>query len=138
MRKASFFLLLLCLSRLCFGEASQYYSAGLQTNPAANTILANTGALNSGGQVGANYEITVVLTGSVAMDQKLEVLNSGGSIVQTIWLPSPANQLTQLNPRAKFFMPNGYSLRVRNNTAVILGGSLQASIIMSLIELVDN
>lgn len=132
------FLMLFLLSRLAFGDAAQYFSAGQQTNPGANTVLATTGALSSGGLLGANYEITVLISGSVAMDNKFEVLNGGGSVVQTIWLPSPANQTTSVNPRAEFFVPNGYTLRIRNNTAVILGGTLQASIILSLTELVDK
>lgn len=119
-------------------SAATYYSAGNQTNPGANTILANTGALNSGGILGANYEVTVLLNGSGAQDYKFEVLNGLGSVVQTIWFSAPANQITQINPKANFFIPNGYSARIRNNTGVILGGTLQASIILQITELVDK
>lgn len=121
-----------------FAQSAQYFSNGQQTNSQADTVLATTGVLNSGGLLGANYEVTIMLNGSGAMTYKLETLSDSNVVVNTIYLSAPANQAMVIDPHASFFIPNGYSLRIRNNTGVILGGTLQASIILKTEELVDK
>lgn len=118
-------------------SASQYFSAGRQTDAAANTVLADTGALNSGGILGANYEVAVLLNGSSAMSYKLETLDEVSSIVNTIWLTCPANEAKLVDPRATFFIPNGYSIRVRNDIAGTGGATHQAAILIKELELID-
>lgn len=118
--------------------AAQYFSEGQQTDPSANTVLVITDPLVSSGIIGANYEVSILLNGSVAMDYKLETLDQDDMIVNTIWLSVPANQVTLINPRATFFVPNDYTLQVRNNTIVTSTNTLQASIILLLSELVDE
>lgn len=118
-------------------SAAVYYSEGRQTNPGANTILANTGTLTTGGILGANYKVVILLNGSAAMTYKLEALNESSVVVTTIYLSAPANDAKFINMDTSFFIPNGYSLRIRNDAAILLGGTLQASIILKISNLVD-
>lgn len=132
------FVALMALSSDAGAYTSQLYTNGIQTNASANTVLATTGAITNGGLLGGNYNVSVILNGSTAMAFKLEVLNAGGSVVTTFYLTSPANQVSVVDPMANFYIPKNYSLRVRNDTTVILGNTHQATIIIRLTDLVDN
>lgn len=132
------FIIATLLSSNLLADQSKYYSAGQQTNASANTVLANSGPLSTGGLLGANYEISIILNGSSAMTYKLEVVTDLGAIGQAIHLSAPANQAISVNPRSTFFIPNNYSIRIRNDTGVVLGATLQAAIILKIRELVDQ
>lgn len=119
-------------------DASQFYSEGQKTNAAQNTILAQTGTLSSGGVIGANYEVSILVTSSSTMTYRLETLDAQNNIVSTIYISAPANKTKAIEPRADFYIPNGYKLQVKNDSAGILGTTMQASIIMKVTNIIDK
>lgn len=131
------------LITLCFlswsldswSHPAQYYSIGRQTNASANTVLADTGDLSCPGTIGCNYKIGIILNGSGGMTYKLETMDTGDNIVNTIYLSAPAGDAKVITPETNFFIPNGYQTRVRNDSSLLLGGTLQASIILEVKEL---
>lgn len=131
-------LLSLLFSASALADASKFYTTGRQTNVATNTVMATTEALSSGGVLGANYQVSVMLTGSSAMTFKLEVLNAQSNIIQTIYMSAPANDTKLIDPQATFFIPNGYKVQIRNDASGgILGATHQASLILRTKELID-
>lgn len=104
-------------------------------NTAANTVLATSGDLSSRGTISASYKVSLVLTGTVAMVFKAEVLNSSDVVQNTLYIAVPANDTRTVNLGAEFNIPNGWEIRVRNATAVILGGQLHATIIYQPMEI---
>jgi hypothetical protein len=99
-------------------------TAGVQTNPAINAILADTGALTPGGQTG----VTVILGGSVAFIVTLEHRNAANDAnVNTQVLAAAANDpFTVSLPGIDF--ASGERIRIRLNAAVT--GSIQASLLV--------
>jgi hypothetical protein len=98
-----------------------WFTAGIQTNPATDAILADTGAL-----VGNSGDVTVIVGGSVAAIYTIEHRNSANTA-------NIASQVvaTGINVAQEFTLPgittaSGERIRVRLNVGVT--GSLQASV----------
>lgn len=128
-------ILLLLAPLYAFAYPATYYSIGRQTNPADETIHANTGALESPGAIGANYRVSILLTGSIVMTYRLEVRDAANVLLNTIYLTAPANDSKVVDMGANFFIPDGYSLRLVQDTGPGLGGTLQASLILEIKEI---
>lgn len=99
-----------------------WYSEGVQTAPAANTILADTGALGSSGSRAFN----LILNATIALGVTLEWRNSDNTAnVQTQVLSIPAGQCVQYT--GALAMDESQRLRVRTNAVTL--GNVQASIL---------
>jgi hypothetical protein len=118
-----------------FGWPAQYYSAGQKTNPNADVVLATSGVLASPGTLGANYQVSMMLNASTALTYKLETLNEAATLVNTIYMSTPGNQITVVNPQANFYIPDGYTIRIVTGGALVLGNTAQASLILEPKEL---
>jgi len=60
-------------------RAAAWTGAGIQTNPAINTILADTGALGAAGDDGHEYDFLVVISSSAAADVSIEHRNAANT-----------------------------------------------------------
>lgn len=60
-------------------RAAAWVGAGIQTNPAVNTILADTGALAAASSDGHEYDFLVVVSASASADISIEHRNAANS-----------------------------------------------------------
>lgn len=132
MMKLLLFILWIGLAR---ADTGTLVTAGLQTNPAANTVEANTSSLVCGGSVGCDYAVTLILHSSNAMTFTLQALDAGSVVVFSMIFSIPGGNTQIFSIPTSFLIPNGYSLRVLNNTAQILGATSQATIVYEPTEL---
>lgn len=99
-------------------------SAGAFTNPAANTIFADSGSLNEG-----NHEVTIMVSGTVNTIAVLEYRNAANDAnvwSQFVIIPANGFQTYRID---KFTISNtGERVRLRLNAAIT--GSAQGSIII--------
>lgn len=122
------------LCQEAFADPAVLYTAGLQTNPAANTVEANSGSLSCRGNTGCNYRITLILHSSNQMQFSFQALNGAAQVQVTVRFTIPGNDTKVIRIPSSFFIPNGWSVRVLNDNAQILGATSQATIIMEVVE----
>lgn len=134
MMKLIFAFILAILSQEAFADPASIYTAGIQTNPAANTVEANSGALSCRGHTGCNYKITLIFHSSNQMQFSFQALNGAPQVQVTVRFTVPANDTKVVSIPSSFFIPNGWSVRVLNDNAQILGATSQATIIMEVVE----
>lgn len=114
-----------------FAEAGKAVIGTLTANPANNAVLAVSPSMANAGNTGAYVHFDIICSGTVAYTCAFQVLNASSVVQSTIYIPVPAGDLRSISPKPSFFIPNGYTVRVINATAVVVG-SVQASIIYSV------
>jgi Na+/serine symporter len=103
------------------------YTLGtLTTNPAANAVMATTGAINEGGTAGTSIDMQVVLTSSVPASFKFQLWN-GTAEVGSFNISVPAAD-TKIPPiQVPFQVPNDHHVRVLCVGTIV--GIVQCSIL---------
>lgn len=111
------------------------YTEGIKTNPSAATVLATSGSLDSKGTARASYKISVIITVTVATTFRLELLDGSSAVQKTLYFAVPANDTKIYSFDAAFFINEGWTLRLLNNTTLTLGAQAQGSLVISVEEI---
>lgn len=133
--KKSLVALILAAAAVFSGPAhaagENWYTAGIQTNPAANAIIADTGPLafpNSGNGSGT-MNFTVIVSSTVAAIIHVEIRDAANTaVVRSQAFMVPANTTFQSVKNIAIPLDGGERLRLRMNGAVT--GSVQGSIFL--------
>jgi len=106
----------------------QFFPGNEITNPAANAILADTGAINKGGDNGTHCVFQFWVCSTVNARVRLAVLNAANTVVQSFMVRVGANIVNNWGARVSFQVPNNFKVRLISEDAVV--GTMSAAIIM--------
>jgi len=108
------------------------YIGAAATNPAINTVLATSGAVNEGGPAGTFVNAQFILANGAALPSsfKIQIWN-GTTEVTAFTIMVPANDTKTPTLLGNLTLANGNHVRILNNAAIT--GTVQAVIFLGVV-----